>query len=328
MATLISSKHLESVSDLTLTAPIKQGFIEAFEAVTYETRLSKILEALFKIRSTAREYSKIQPFVDSAQRIQSLLDYRLAILDDCEPHRLMLSATFDKPFEPYMRLIWNPLGPLLDVIFCNCEGYVTATGHGFPQYLDWVRRSPGRYQFLLLGQRAQRRGHRLSAEGRQPATRELRASAPAGARADAPRPIRCPDPETVAQRVRAANADATDQLGMEALVSLYRLTDFYPPDSSMARFLRRATLQLLKGWDGARPRPDSPLEELIPDQLAWFRQGHGRNRPHSARHARNRRRQWLPRQTELIFQAGRYPGRHPDPLWQQRRSRCGTGRCC
>ena len=141
MATLISSKHLESVSDLTLTAPIKQGFIDAFEAVTYETRLGKVLEALFKIRSTAREYSKIKPFVDSAERIQSLLDYRLAILDDCEPHRLLLSATFDKPFEPYMRLIWNPLGPLLDVIFCNCEGYVTATGHGFPQYLDWVRRA-------------------------------------------------------------------------------------------------------------------------------------------------------------------------------------------
>src|SRR4051812_21370589 len=35
MKKLVSSKHLESVSDLTLTAPIKQGFIDAFEAVTY-----------------------------------------------------------------------------------------------------------------------------------------------------------------------------------------------------------------------------------------------------------------------------------------------------
>ena len=37
MSRLVSSKHLESVSDLTLSAPVKQGFIDAFEAVTYET---------------------------------------------------------------------------------------------------------------------------------------------------------------------------------------------------------------------------------------------------------------------------------------------------
>src|SRR5688500_2498181 len=34
MNKMISSKHLEGVSDLTLAAPIKQGFIDAFESVT------------------------------------------------------------------------------------------------------------------------------------------------------------------------------------------------------------------------------------------------------------------------------------------------------
>ena len=104
MKRVISSKHLEGVSDLTLSAPIRPGFVDAFESVTYETRLRMVMKALFKIRSTAREHSLIKPFVDTAERIQSLLDFRLAILDT-EPRRLMLSATFDRPFEPYMRLI-------------------------------------------------------------------------------------------------------------------------------------------------------------------------------------------------------------------------------
>ncbi|TMJ16145.1 MAG: hypothetical protein E6G94_04935, partial [Alphaproteobacteria bacterium] len=140
MNRLVSSKHLEAVSDLTLSAPIRQGFVPAFESVTYETRLQLLLKALFKIRATAREHSKIKPFVDTAERIQSLLDFRLVVIDS-EPKHLLLSATFDRPFEPYMRLIWDPLGPLLDVIFCNCEGYVTATGHSFEDYLAWVRKS-------------------------------------------------------------------------------------------------------------------------------------------------------------------------------------------
>ena len=139
MERLVSSKHLEGINDLTLTAPIKQGFIDAFESVTYETRLRATMKTLFKMRSTAREHSEIKPFIDTAEHIQALLDFRLAILDDVSPPRLLLGATFDRPFEPYMRLIWDPLGSLLDIVFCNCEGYVTANDHSFEDYLAWVR---------------------------------------------------------------------------------------------------------------------------------------------------------------------------------------------
>jgi Dyp-type peroxidase family len=274
MAKLISSKHLESVSDLTLTAPIKQGFIDAFEAVTYETRLSKLLEALFKIRSTAREHSTIKPFVDTAERIQSLLDYRLAILNDTEPHQLLLSATFDKPFEPYMRLIWDPLGPLLDVIFCNCEDYVTATGNPFRDYLAWVRSaqidtnffysanglSIADIDYLLSLDRLERE----SSSGLERAG----GSAPFSRAA-----IRVSDPEEAARNVREQQKDESNLLGLEALVSLYRLTDFYPPDKpdGDGHLLRRATQQLLRGW--GRDLPPLWEQKLIPEQLAWFRKG-------------------------------------------------------
>ena len=273
----VSSKHLEAVSDLTLLAPIRQGFVPAFESVTYETRLQLLLKALFKIRSTAREHSIIKPFVDTAERIQSLLDFRLAVLPG-EPRQLMLSATFDRPFEPYMRLIWDPLGPLLDVIFCNCEGYVTATGHGFEDYLTWVRRSQVDSDFFysMSGHSVSDVQYLLRIERLQ--REKLRQS---GAT------IYVPNPEEEAERIRtaAATRDESRFLGMEALVALYRLTDFYPPDDPEGdgELLRTAAQQLLSGWGW-----DLPLhwQALIPDQLAWFK--HGLAKPESDKEKRQK----------------------------------------
>ncbi|MBV9884282.1 MAG: Dyp-type peroxidase, partial [Sphingomonadaceae bacterium] len=264
MNRLISSKHLEGVSDLTLTAPIKQGFVDAFESITYETRLRFVMKALFKIRATAREHSLIKPFVDTAERIQSLLDFRLTILDDHEPHQLMLSATFDRPFEPYMRLIWDPLGPLLDVIFCNCEGYVTATEHCFEDYLAWVRKSQkdtnffytatglsvDDIQYLTQVERLEREHRRQSLTNVVIAT-----------------------PKQVADKVRRkeANKRLTNQMGMQALVSLYRLADFYPPDQpgGDGKYLLWATQQLLDGW-GRKDLEEHGWDDLVREQLRWF----------------------------------------------------------
>ena len=39
----------------------------------------------------------------------------------------------------HTRRIWRDLGPLLDVIFCNCEGYLDSDSHNFPAYAGWVR---------------------------------------------------------------------------------------------------------------------------------------------------------------------------------------------
>ena len=49
-------------------------------------------------------------------------------------------------------------------------------------------------------------------------------------------------------------------LGAEALVALYKLTDFYPPDrpATDGNYLLRATRQLLEGWGSAQLMKDSP----------------------------------------------------------------------
>ena len=171
MKKLISSKHLESVSDLTLCAPIKQGFIDAFEAVTYETRLQQMHERPVpdprRRRASIRRSSRSStPPIGSRRCSTSGSPYSTT-----EPRRLLLSATFDRPFEPYMRLIWDPLGPLLDVIFCNCEGYVTATEHSFEDYLAWVRRSQIDTDFFYAASGHQRHRHPISRPDREAAAR-------------------------------------------------------------------------------------------------------------------------------------------------------------
>jgi Dyp-type peroxidase family len=263
MNKLISSKHLEGVSDLTLKAPIKQGFVDAFESVTYETRLRLVMKALFKIRQTAREYSLIKPFVDTAERIQSLLDFRLTIFDDEEPHQLMLSATFDRPFEPYMRLIWNPLGPLLDVIFCNCEGYVTATEHGFEDYLAWVRKSQKDTSFFYTATG-------LSIDDIQYLT-QIERLVRQGDGHFSPTKVVVDNPEEAARTVRKENKKASNQMGMQALVSLYRLADLYPPDQpdGDGKYLLWATQQLLEGWGRGDLEPFG-WQSLVKEQLKWF----------------------------------------------------------
>lgn len=282
MAKIISSKHLEGVSDLTLSAPIKQGFIHAFESVTYETRVRLLLKALSRIRQSAREYTEIKPFVDTSERIQSLLDFRLAVLEDTQPRRLLLTATFDRPFEPYMRLIWRPLGTLLDVIFCNCDGYVTATENSFEDYLGWVRRSQidtdffwamsgqsiDDYQYVMKLDRLERlraRGEKPPPQGEMEAKDWREAMGAASA-------LKVDTPAALAQAVRAERKPDTDFLGLEALVSLYRLTDFYPPDQpdGDGELLRQAARQLLDGWDQNLPA-SYENELLLKEQLRWFR---------------------------------------------------------
>jgi hypothetical protein len=163
MAREITSKNIDGITDLVVVAPIREGFIEAYEKITYATRLKLVAEALNRVRVTAREHERIAPFSDVTERILTLLDFRVGIIDkdlfslstaEADKHKapekqrklemksrryLYLTATFDGAWEPYMRLIWNPLGPFLDLLFCNCEGYVTATDHSFAEYAQWVR---------------------------------------------------------------------------------------------------------------------------------------------------------------------------------------------
>jgi Dyp-type peroxidase family len=196
------SKSLLGVSDLTLTAPIKRGLIPALDARSYESRLRLLLRTLNTLRVSSREAEPTPLIADTVDRIRAIHSFRLAIVGDDPFKQLLLAVAFDGGWEPYMRRIWRDLGPLLDVIFCNCEGYLTSHDHGFAEYMGWVRRAQVSTEFFYNASSLTVSDlHYLRAIER----RRL-----------------CPEDK------QPANGDPVEQ-ALSALTALYRLTDMYPP---------------------------------------------------------------------------------------------------
>lgn len=135
---------LQGITDLTVLARIKTGFVPgAFNTVTYVERLTRVLRLLNSVRQASRESSlQPSPFADSIGRFRGIHFFRFAVVPSGDVpgrHQLLLNVTFDGGWEPYMRLIWGPLGTLLDLIFCHCEGYPLAFHNSFDDYVRWVR---------------------------------------------------------------------------------------------------------------------------------------------------------------------------------------------
>ncbi len=273
----IASKTIDGITDLVVVAPIKEGFIEAYENVTYATRLKLVAEALNRIRVTAREYERLTPFSDVTERILNILDFRIGVLDNdmfglapdpqapddvITPQKLAgrrylyLAATFEGGWEPYMRLIWHPLGPFLDLLFCNCEGYVSATEHGCEEYLQWVRDnqvdSAIFYSTTGLTIRDQRYLSRLERLQRSGASETDLTS------------FTMPYPDRDAAQTRMTNPAKAVELGLEAVNVLYKLADYYPPEwltGDAGNFSRlkeghrlvRATAEMLQGFEQFLP---------------------------------------------------------------------------
>lgn len=270
----ITSKNIDGITDLVVVAPIRDDFIEAYENVTYASRLKLVAEALNRIRVSAREHERVTPFSDVTERILTLLDFRVGIIDkdlfqfapepdagglELQSRRyLYLTATFDGAWEPYMRLIWKPLGPFLDLFFQNCEGYVTATDHSFAEYSQWVRDNQvdSAIFYATSGVTVRDTIHLANLERMQ------RAGCSPLALAE----TMMPDPEKLATATRAdplAFRKAV-QLGLEALTVLYKLADYYPPEwltkyseMSEGRLLAKVAVDLLSGWDGLVAKLDT-----------------------------------------------------------------------
>ena len=274
----ISSKHLKGINDLVVAAPLKPGFIDAFEHVTYETRARIVLDAFQKMRLVSSDYNLISVLLDSAELIQSIRSFRLAIVEieteTSVDKRLVLAVTFDQPWEPYIRQIWNPLGRMLDVVFCHCQGYVTAVDHSYEEYARWVRDNQvdsgffyvtsgltvADFSYLTEIERLHRETppvcpyHRGDGRSADLIAASLRAS----------------DPAEQAARARAANRAKTDDIALEALGGLFRLTSYFPNDrpAREGRFLHRAAHSLLRGWESelVDPRVRAQFREW----LAWY----------------------------------------------------------
>lgn len=246
------SRNLLGVSELTVVAPIKRGLIPALDSRSYDSRLRLTLKTLHGLRVSSQEAEPTPLIVDAVDRIRAIHSFRLALLEP--ENKLMLAVTFDGGWEPYMRRIWRDLGPLLDLIFCNCDGYLSSHDHGFAEYAGWVRSAqPGTEFFYNASPLTINDLHYLRATAQE--------------RLDGP-----------AARAPAADRTLFEQT-LPALTALYRLADMYPPleGSDDGACLRRAAHRLLQAFDQhlgeekaagqALPVPRTPVEKAA---LAWY----------------------------------------------------------
>ena len=284
----VTSKDIDGISDLVVWAPIKDGFIDAFNNVTYESRLRLVAEALHSLRKAAREHEELEPFADTAKRIISLLDFRIGVVDrdlrgpeagqapgearTYRPQKYMyLVATFDGPWEPYIRLIYEPLGTFLDLVLCNCEGYKPARSNDFETYAEWVRSSQ-LDSAIFYSTSGMSVGDKIYFEDLDLIQRTKSAEAAAD---DISRlTFKTPDARAEAVRDDPANFREALSLGLEALNVLYKLTDLYPPTTNDGQYLHAATRDLLIGlpkllatFEGMGGK----LPETLKLPLDWYR---------------------------------------------------------
>jgi deferrochelatase/peroxidase EfeB len=229
------SRSLLGVTDLTLLAPIKRGLIPALDARSHESRLRLLFKTLGALRSSSLEAEPTPLITDLIDRIRAIHSFRLAIVGQ-EPKMLVLSVVFDGGWESYMRRIWRDLGPLLDLIFINCDGYLTSFDHSYAQYAAWVRSVQVDTEFFYNS---------------------------AGLSVNDLHYLRRAEQVRLGGRVPGAAGSLLDQ-ALPAVTALYRLTDMYPPDPKLVDgdCLKRAARRLLPDlWEGPNPliAPDVPL---------------------------------------------------------------------
>lgn len=268
---VIKGKSLTGTSDLTLMAPIIPGLVSSLESLTYKTRAKRLLKTLQGGRASMHEYAAYRPLSDAVERVAKIHSFRVAVLEP--ENKILLAVTFDGTWESYIRVLWQKVGTLLDIIFCNSEGYVLST-NSFEAWTGWVYRVQVETAFFfnthgvtvedvhyLKAEESTQRALTGSVASDLAAVRERVHSAEEIAYEAADT-----DPEGAVECVRQ---------GLQSLAVLFRMTDMYLPGTSDGDVLQRAARDLLVEFlrlaaDGDLPGDVNQLmRQRFARQLDW-----------------------------------------------------------
>lgn len=254
---------MAGTSDFRVMAPIKKGFVPSLDATTYKTRVKLVLRALNGGRAIAYEYQLARVLSDSVERVGRIHSVGIAVLEQEDGAEdavdyVLLTATFDGSWEAYVRVIWQKAARLLDLIFCNTEGYVLGHENTYENWGIWLKSKQTEAYFLYATPDLTVDDTRFL----RMEERIYRRASGAGADQIVTR-IRIPSPEEIARSsifqggVDPTNAGFSKPLppeaagrpafrhGILALAGLYHLADFYPPGTHDGVVLHRAAHELL-----------------------------------------------------------------------------------
>lgn len=124
------------ISRLTLTAPFKQGLAPALASRSYAARATQLFETLNAHWTSWRGQPWSQAYSNVVAVVPGLHSLRLVVI--VQPGTILLETSFEGDLAPYLKSLKSALGPLLDVIFCNCDGYAGTREQSDAEFAAWV----------------------------------------------------------------------------------------------------------------------------------------------------------------------------------------------
>jgi Dyp-type peroxidase family len=247
-----TSKHIGTATELTCLMKIRSGFIPALDTMSYATRLRVVFKVLQALRVASREQKTLKPVLDIVEAARTVHAFSWAIVNEGQ---LLLTVSFDRPWEPYIRVIWKDLGPLLDLFLCNCEDFVPST-ESFDRFADFVRKHQVDTGFYYPASSLTVEDERYLVELEQ----KQRDGAPDFPKLAAGLVAR--GPEELAREAVILDPVEANKQRLAVLKALYGLRNVFPQDSDDHVYLHRAARVLLR-----RTPPNPPLTS---PEVDWF----------------------------------------------------------
>src|SRR6202158_4152137 len=143
---LIKAGNLSGTSDFRVLTPSRQGLVPSLDTMTYKTRVKRVLRTLHAGRLGGFEYELARILSDAVERVGAIHSVGIAVLEPED--KVLLTVTFDGAWESYVRVIWQKVARLLDLVFCNTEDYVLGYENSYEQGGAWLKRSQSEAYFL------------------------------------------------------------------------------------------------------------------------------------------------------------------------------------
>lgn len=253
----IKTPSLAASTELLVLAPVRRGFVPTLDTLTYKSRVKLLLKMLHGGRQGQHEYRPLRAISDAVERVGVIRSLRVAVIEGRSEieDRILLSVHFDGSYEAYARTIWQRAARLLDLIFCNAEGYVTGWDSPFDDWNAWIRSvqvgTPFFYATPGLTYADQTYLQMLERRDRGGKDDELLRSK-----------IAVPTAEEIAWSIIVDKRDPTKQAeagnvtgpmvntevfrqNLSALAGMYRLAEWYRPLTPDGEVLRNAAHELL-----------------------------------------------------------------------------------
>lgn len=251
---------LAGTSDFRVLGKIKSGFVPALDAVTYKTRVKRVLRALHIGRSDSHEHELFRVLSDAVERVGRIHSVGIVVLEPED--KVLLTVTFDGSWEAYVRVIWQKVTRLLDLVFCNTEDYVLGYENSYEKWGEWLKKAQSEAAFLYatpnvtvddirylkMSERVHRRAaadeaQLITTRMRIPSAEEIAVKSIFESRGSVPG-----DPTSAGfeQRMNVEDAGkAPFRAGVRVLAGIHRLSDVYLPGTKDGEVLLRAAHELL-----------------------------------------------------------------------------------